>query len=58
MFILVNETPTKEIIIQRGLNGAKTSSHLFLHCQVLVELWSKVFGWLEFNYLSKSFSPF
>ena len=33
-------------------NNTKTSSHLFLHWQVVFELWSKVFGWFEFNFIT------
>jgi hypothetical protein len=33
-------------------NSAETCFHLFLHCQVVFELWSKVLGWLEMNFIT------
>jgi len=28
------------------------ASHLFLHCQVIFEVWSKILSWLEINFIT------
>jgi len=57
-----NRIPTKDNLVrsicvplEENLNcvfcggGPKTSNHLFLYCEVVFELWSKIIVWLETN---------
>jgi hypothetical protein len=30
----------------------ETSSHIFLNCQIAYKVWSKVFGWLQINFIT------
>lgn len=31
-------------------SGEETSSHIFLHCEVMLRVWEKVLQWLNFNF--------
>jgi hypothetical protein len=61
---LLDRTPTRVNLAARGvLNGEESKNcvlcgrveetvlHLFLHCEVVTEVWRRVMSWLQFNFL-------
>jgi len=62
--LLLDRIPTKINLARRNVlptdesllcslcgSGEETSSHIFLHCEVMLRVWEKVFRWLNFNFL-------
>jgi hypothetical protein len=60
--VLLDRTPTRENLARRNIidaNGnhgcvfcgdsVKSTSHLFLYCKVALQVWEKVFAWLDLN---------
>lgn len=63
--LLLNRIPTKDNLLRRRILApvslgrcefcdqvGETAAHLFLHCEWMFKVWSKVGGWLGINFIT------